>query len=122
MKRGAAFNRLQWVVIWIWTATFLEMAYLVALLSADGRACGGDGGSPYAASGSQAAQFCSTWVDWTSNTDPVSIAVYTMLPSLTLGAIGIWRRSRLVLGITAGAELMFIVWLIHAAQTVDLGR
>jgi hypothetical protein len=118
----AGFNRLRWVVIWIWTATFLEAAYIVVLLSAQGGPCGGDGGSPRAQPGSEAAAFCSTWVDWTDTTDLVSIVMYSTLPILSVGAIGIWRRSRLVLTLAFAAELTFIFWLAHTASIVGLGH
>src|SRR5688500_10564046 len=88
----------------VWTAFVLVwgMAALLALTLTEVIACGGDGGSPYAAPASPAGRYCNAVDDYFSSGEPGELAralVY-FWPLLVLGAVGaygVWRcRKRLM--------------------------
>ena len=109
----------------IWTAFVLvwTMAALIAVSLTQVLACGGDGGSPYAAPASPAGRYCDAAEDYFTSGGagrPTTALVYVwpLLVLAAIGAYGVWRRWRRLLVVVAVASSLLLV--VHVMLAFSL--
>jgi hypothetical protein len=86
--------------------------------------CGGDGGQPYAAPASPAGRYCTSVERYLESGEPgeVTTALVYLSPVallVTLGAIGVWRRSGRMLLALAALAISAIVLHMALAFSLD---
>ena len=109
----------------IWTAFVLvwAMAALISVSLTQVLACGGDGGSPYAAPASPAGRYCDAAEDYFTSGGvgrPTTALVYVwpLLVLAAIGAYGVWKRWRRLLVVVAVASSLLLV--VHVTIAFSL--
>jgi len=100
-------------IVWTAFALMWAMAALIALSLTQVIACGGGGGSPYAAPGSPAGRYCDAVDDYFSSGEGEGLALVYGWPLLVLGAVGVygvWKCcKRLMVAVAAASSLLLVV-------------
>jgi len=112
----------------VWTAFVLmwAMAALLAVTLTQVIACGGDGGSPYAAPGSPAGRYCNALNDYFSSGEPgqLTTAFVYLWPLLVLAAVGVygvWKCCKRLMVLVAAASSLLLVLHITLAFSLPTG-
>ena len=112
----------------VWTAFVLVwgMAALLALTLTEVIACGGDGGSPYAAPASPAGRYCNAADDYFSSGEPgeLTTALVYFWPLLVLaavGAYGVWKCCKRLMVLVAAASSLLLVLHVTLAFSLPTG-
>ena len=101
----------------VWTAFVLvwAMAALIAASLTQVIACGGDGGSPYAAPASPAGRYCNAVDDYFTSGEPgemttALVYIWPLLVLAAVGAYGVWKRwQRLLVTVAAASSLLLVL-------------
>jgi hypothetical protein len=110
----------------VWTAFVLvwAMAALIAVSLTQVIACGGDGGSPYAAPASPAARYCNALEDYFSGDPGGLTALVYGWPLLVLGAVGaygVWKCCKRLMVVVAAASSLLLVLHVTLAFSLPAG-
>jgi hypothetical protein len=109
----------------VWTAFVLvwAMAALIAVSLTQVLACGGDGGSLYAAPESPAGRYCNAVEDYLGSGEAGELTtalvyVWPLLVLAAVGAYGTWKRWKGLLVVVAAASSLLLV--VHVTLAFSL--
>jgi hypothetical protein len=111
----------------VWTAFVLmwAMAALLAVSLTQVIACGGGGGSPYAAPGSPAALYCNAVDDYFNSGEAGGEAAFVYgWPLLVLGAVGVygvWKCCKRLMVVVAATSSLLLVLHVTVAFSLPAG-
>ena len=111
----------------VWTAFVLvwAMAALIAASLTQVIACGGDGGSPYAAPASPAGRYCNAVDYYFTSGGPgemttTLVYIWPLLVLAAVGAYGVWKRwKRLLVAVAAASSLLLVLHVTLAFSLPD---